>query len=319
MKRIAQAVAGMLVAVAAATVDAQGATGRGLRIVVPAPPGGGTDGLARLIAEGLSTTMKQQVVVDNRPGAGGVIGSDLVAKAAPDGATMLMVVTGHAINPALVAKLPFDTLKDFAGVTHIAASPLIVVGGAHTGARTIADLTDLARRDRSALTFAHFEASSRLATELFRQASGLPLTPVPYKGTAQAMTDLVGGHVGFSFTTIPPVVQHHRAGKLAILGVAARARSMLLPDIPTVEEQGVRSMDASVWYGFVVPAGTPLDVRTRLQEGVATVVGAPAARDRLRAWGMDPVLAAPQAFDAFLQAQVELWGRVAREAGIAPE
>jgi tripartite-type tricarboxylate transporter receptor subunit TctC len=298
---------------------AQSWPARPIRIVVPAPPGGGTDGLTRLIAESLGHSLKQQVLVDNRPGASGTIGTDAVAKAAPDGYTILMVVTGHTVNPALLKKLPYDTLNDFAGITQIAASPLVLVGVSRPDVTSAKDLIGLSKRDPKALTFAHFESSSRLATELFRLSSAIALTPVPYKGTAQAMSDLVGGHVGFSFTTIPPVLPHQKAGRVSILGVTTTQRSTLLPDAPSLAEQGFKGFDVAIWYGFVAPAGTPKEILSRLREHTIKALEPDEAKSRLRAWGMELVGSSPDAFDAYLRDQVQQWTRTVKAAGIEPE
>jgi tripartite-type tricarboxylate transporter receptor subunit TctC len=318
-RQLARGACALLALSACLSIAAEAWPARPMRIIVPAPPGGGTDGLARLIAENLSTALKQPVLIDNRPGASGVIGSDAVAKAAPDGYTILMIVTGHTVNPALIKALPYDTLRDFTAITQITTSPLVLVGATRPDVKNAKDLMELAKRDPRALTFAYFESSSRLATELFRLSSGIAMTQVPYKGTAQAMSDLIGGHVGFSFITIPPILAHQKAGKVSILGVTGDRRTALAPDTATLGEQGFKAVNASIWYGFVAPAGTPTPILGRLREETMKALEPAEARRRLQAWGMELVGSTPEAFDAFLHAQVKQWKETAQAAGIEAE
>ncbi|MDQ6619355.1 MAG: tripartite tricarboxylate transporter substrate binding protein [Pseudomonadota bacterium] len=293
-----------------------------IRLVVPFPPGGATDILARAVAQRWTETLGQSVVVDNRPGAGGNIGSDLVAKAAPDGYTLVMGTVGtHAINPSLYARMPYDHVKDFAPVILVAGVPNVMEVNPSVPARTVAEFIAYAKANPDKINFASSGSgtSIHLAGELFKVMTGVQMTHVPYKGSAPALTDLMGGQVQVMFDNLPPSLPHIKAGKLRALAVTSSTRSPALPDVPTVAEAGVPGYEASSWFGVLAPAGTPPAVIARLNGEVAKWLATPEAKERMASLGANAVGGSPEDFAAHIRAETAKWAKVVKESGAKAE
>jgi tripartite-type tricarboxylate transporter receptor subunit TctC len=291
-------------------------------MIVAFPPGGGTDILGRMLAQRLGETLGQNVVVENRGGAGGNVGTEAAARAAPDGYTILMGnVAPNAINVSLYRNLPFDPVADFAPVSLVAATPNLLVVHPSTAARTVKDLIALARARPGTLNFASAGngSSSHLAGELFRVLAGAEIVHVPYKGAGPAMLDVLSGQVQLYFATLPAALPHVKSGKLAAVAVTSARRSPALPDLPTVAESGVPGYEASTWYGVLAPARTPASAIERLHGDIVKILAQPEFRERLQAQGFDLVGSSPEAFRAAIRSEIAKWGRVVRDAGIRAE
>jgi len=310
---------------------ALGAAGGGLaqrypekpvRIIVPFSPGGGSDIVARAIAPALSPALGQPVVVDNRPGADGAIGAFMVAKAPADGHMLLVGTTGPmVISPALKAKMPYDTLRDFAPVTQLITQPIALVVHPSLPVNTVAQFIALAKARPGELNYgsAGIGNGTHLAAEIFKSITGVSMVHVPYKGTAPAVTDLVGGHVQVIFSSISVMLPQINAGKLKALAVGGEKRMPMLPNVPTMVEAGVRGFDASSWYGLFAPAGTPTGVVTRLNGEVAKILRGAEIRDLLLAQGASPVGNTPEEFTSHIKAELVKWREAVRAAGVKPE
>ena len=289
-----------------------------VRIVVPFPAGGTTDILTRAISQKLSEDWKQPVVVDNRAGAGGNIGADLVAKSTPDGYTLLMgAVATHAINPTLYSKIPYDPVKDFAPVALVAQVPNILVVNPAVPATTVRELIDLARAKPGYLNFGSGSTGStgHLAGELFKAMAGVQMVHIPYKGTGPELTDLLAGVVRIAFETTPAVLPHVKAGKLRALAVNSLKRTPLLPDLPTMSEAGLSGFEVTSWNGVLAPAGTPKEIVTRLNNEIVKALKMPDVHEKLSGLGADPVGNTPEQFAAFIQAEIKKWAKVIKESG----
>lgn len=308
----------LLVAASGAAAQAANYPNKPVRIVVPQSPGGSTDLTARLVAQKLADALGQSVVVDNRPGAGSIIGTDLVAKAAPDGYTLLVVASSITINPSLHKKLPFDPIRDLAPVSQLSAFPNIVVVHPAVPVKTMQDLIALARAKPGQLNYGSSGTGTgtHLSAELLRTMTGVNMVHVPYKGGGPAVTALLGGQVQLNFATIPTVLPHVRAGKLRPLAVTTLKRSPALPEVPTIAESGVPGFDHGPWNGMLAPAKTPRAVIARLNAEVAKIVHTPEARAVLVHDGAEPVGNAPEAFAAIIRSETAKWAKVIREAGI---
>jgi tripartite-type tricarboxylate transporter receptor subunit TctC len=293
---------------------------KSIRIVVPFTPGGPNDILARLIGQRYTLAWGQQTIVDNRPGGGTVIGSDLVAKSAADGYTLLMVSTSHAANPSLMPKLPFDTLKDFTSVGQAVSSPNVLVVHPSIPVRTTRDLIAIAKARPGQITFASggSGAATHLAGELLKIMSGVDMTHVPYKGAGPATIDLISGQVTWMFGTILPTLPHVRAGKLRALAVSGKQRAAVLPEVPTVAEH-VPGFEASSWYGVFAPAGTSMEIIMKLNQEMARALTPPDVRQRLAAEGTEVVAGNPDDFTTLFRTEVAKWARVIKQSGIRLE
>jgi tripartite-type tricarboxylate transporter receptor subunit TctC len=290
--------------------------------IVPFAPGGNTDTLARIIAEKLGAALGQPVVIDNKPGAGGNIGSDFVAKAKPDGYTILGgTISSHAINPSIYAKMPYDATKDFQPITLIATSPLVLVVNANSPYKSVKDLLDAAKAQPGTLTFASAGTgtSPHLAGELLKSVAHVDVTHVPYKGSGPAVTDLIAGHVQFMFDTTLIVGGHIKAGKLRPLAVTSSKRTKSLPDVPTLAEAGVPGYEIGSWQAVFAPAGTPKPIVQKLNSEIVRVLNMPDVQERLAGLGMDAVAGTPEQLGEFQKAEVVKWAKVVREAKITPE
>ncbi len=303
-----------------AVVSAQTFPAKSIRIIVPFTPGGPNDILARMIGQRYTAAWGQQTVVDNRPGGGTVIGTDIVAKAPADGHTLLMVSTSHAANPSLMPKLPFDTLRDFVAVGQAVSSPNVLVVHPSVPAKTTGDLIAIAKARPGQITFASggSGAATHLAGELLKIMAGVEMTHIPYKGAGPATIDLISGQVTWMFGTILPTIPHVRAGKLRALAVSGKQRAAVLPEVPTVAEQ-VAGFEASSWYGVFAPAGTPADVIAKLNQEMVRALTPPEVRQRLAIEGTEVVAGNPDDFMNLFRAEVAKWARVVKQAGIRLE
>jgi len=318
MKNWIRLLAALLLGCLPMAVVAQGAyPTKPIRMIVPYPPGGPTDVLGRIVAQKLSESLGQQVVVENRPGASGMIGSELVAKAAPDGYTLLTNASIHVINPSLYPKMNFDVLRDFAPVSLIAQVPLILVVNPALPVKSVSELIALGKAQPNRLNFASSgnAAAPHLAGESFKIATGMQMQHVPYKGSAPAVADLMGGQVQLMFDSMPSAMPHVKSGKIRALAVTTAKRSPTVPDLPTVAESGVPGFDISTWYGVWAPAGTPKDIVNKVAAEMAKVLQQPAVRERLAALGAEPAGNTPEEFAAYCQSELAKWSRIVRQSG----
>jgi len=311
--------AGLALALLVPVAQAQTFPNKSIRIMVPYATGGGTDILARLFAQKLTESWGQSVVVENRPGGDGIIGSEVIARSPPDGYNLVLVVAAHVINPSLKKNMPFDIFKDFTPITEVAASPWVVVVSPNVPAKSIKELIALAKAQPGKLSFGSSEPSSRLAGEQFKELASIDLLHVPYKGGSQIMTDLLGGHIQVGFTSVLTVLQHYKSGKLIVLGVGGKNRSPSMPDIPTVVEAGLPGYETSAWYGLYGPAGMPRDVVDKIQKEIARISALPDVRERLLQLGAEPVANTPAEFAAFTQAEYDKFVKIIKKAGIQPD
>jgi tripartite-type tricarboxylate transporter receptor subunit TctC len=314
-----------LVAVAqsvAPSTPAAGYPSRPVKLVVPVPPGGAADFIARTIAPRLSASLGQPVVVENRAGASGAIASDFVAKSAPDGYTLLQnSITTHGIGPHLASKLPYDPMKDLVPVTMLAKLPLIMAVNAGTGWRSVQDLIAEARRSPGRVTFASSGkgGAPHLSGELFRIVAGVDLLHVPYKGSGPAVTDLVGGQVQIMFDGAPSLIAQVQSGKLRVLAAASAERNPLAPDAPTFRELGLPGIEVALWYGVMVPAATPAAVIERLAADIDAALRVPEVVERFRSQATEPMGGSPRQAADFIRAEYVRWGDVIRKAGVSPD
>lgn len=314
--------AAVLVAIAgllpiADVAQAQAYPTRPVRLIVPFAAGGSTDIIARTLSSRMHESLGQSVIVDNRPGGGTVIGTDAVARSAPDGHTLLIVPAPFTINPSLLPKLPYDPFKDFVPVTLINTTPLVVVVNPSVPARNIKELIALAKSKPGALNFGSsgIGGSNHLAGELFNAMAGVKMVHIPYKGNAPALADLVGGHVDLIFnglTSAYPLMQQNRIRALA---VTSAKRSQVVPDLPTLDEVGLKGFEAVAWNGLAGPAKMPDAIVERLNAAVLKVLGDPEMRERLRSEGSDPVGSTPQEFARFLRDEIAKWAKVIKMSG----
>jgi len=299
---------------------AQNFPNKPLRMIVGSPAGGGGDTTARLITQPLGELLGQSFVIENRPGAGGNIGADAVAKAAPDGYTLLWAYTGHVINPGLYAKLPFDTVRDFAPVAMVATNQTVLAVRPSLPINSVQDLVAYARREPGKLNMGSLTGSSQhLAGELFKSTAGITIQYVPYKGAAQALTALLGGEIDLMFNTLTIMQPHMKSGKVRALAVTGKTRSAAAPEVPTIAESGYPAFSSVGWYGVIAPARTPAPVVARLHEGITKVLASSDTRTRLLAGGNEPVQMSTAEFDAFIRDEIPRWAKVIRDARIPQE
>jgi tripartite-type tricarboxylate transporter receptor subunit TctC len=288
-----------------------------IRIIVGSSAGGGGDTMARLMAQAMTPALGQQVIVDNRPGAGGNIGADIVAKAPGDGYTLLFVFSGHAVNPTLYPKLPFDTVRDFAPITMLATNESALVVHPSLPVKSVKELIALARQNPGKYSIGALPSSSQhLGSELFKLQAGIDLLFVPYKGNAAALTDLLGGQVQVMFNTLTVSLPHVQSGKLRALAVAGTRRSRLAPELPTVSEAGLPGFAFNGWYGMVAPAKTPRPIVTHLNQALVKVVKSPDTVERMAAMGNEPVGSTPEEFDKLIRMEIPKWAKVIKDAKI---
>ena len=290
-----------------------------VRVLVPYAPGGAVDILARTLGESLSKTWKQQLVVENRPGAGGIVASQALVQSPPDGYTLILVASGHPLNQFFYPKLPYDTFKDFTAISELAYAPNVIVVADRHPARTLRDLIAMAREKPGALSYGMSGngTSAHLAGELLKHMAGLDILAVPYKGGAPALTAVLGGEIPMSVNPLTEAIGQIRGGSVRALAVTTAQRSPVLPDVPTVAESGVAGYDTAVWWGLLAPAGMSAELAERLQRDFRKALDDPAVKDRLTALGAVPVASAPAEFDRFLHAEVAKWEPVIRAARIS--
>ncbi|KAB2920092.1 MAG: tripartite tricarboxylate transporter substrate binding protein [Hyphomicrobiaceae bacterium] len=325
MNRVAAIIGAALVAAAlwCGAAAAQNFPVSSMRIIVPFPAGGTTDILARHIAQALGEKLGITVIVENRAGASGSIGSDQVAKSAPDGGTLLLTATHHVINPSINRKLPYDTQKDFAPVALVASAPNALVVHPSVPAKTVAELIALARKEPGKLSYgsAGTGGANHLSGELFKLMAGVDIVHVPYKGAAPAMNDLIGGHIPMMFDTLPTVLPSAADGRLRVLAVTSLQRAPSLPDVPTLDEAGVKGFEATAWFGLYMPAvkeaGKDKGAQARIEAAMREILASASIRETFAKLGLDTGKLVGGSFKAFVDAEISKWGTVVKQAKIA--
>jgi tripartite-type tricarboxylate transporter receptor subunit TctC len=295
---------------------------RPVRLIVPFPPGGPTDIVARPLAQNLSKNLGRQVIVDNRGGAGGNIGADAVVKSAADGYTLLMGTVGtHAINASLYKKLTFDPVKDFAPVSLVAQAAVVLVVHPSVPAKTLNEFIALAKFKPAQITFGSAGSGSpgHLTGELFKDMAGVDLVHVPYQGSAPAISDLLGAQIQAMFDPIQATLSHVKAGKLRILGVSSSKRSLALPDVPTIAEAGVPGFETTAWWAVFAPAGTPKEIITKLNTEIVKIMRSPEMKERSRQLDIEPIGSTPDQLAAFMKTEMAKWSRAVKFSGVIVE
>ncbi|MBI2740899.1 MAG: tripartite tricarboxylate transporter substrate binding protein [Rhodospirillales bacterium] len=324
MKRfslVAALFAALTLSFAASGGNAQDYPSKPITLVIPFAPGGSSDLIARLVSEKMTAALGQTIVIDNRPGAGGSLAAGLVAKAPPDGYTLLFVAAGHAGIGALYPSLTFDPVKDFAPVTHVASSPIVVVVNQASDYKSLQQLVAAAKAQPGKLNFSGGGGGAtvtNLAAEVFRKQEGLNVVNVPYKGSGPAVMALLAGEIDYDFDALAAVIGQIRAGKLRALAVTTKARTPALPDVPTVAETVLPGFEAASWAGVLAPKGTPEAVIARLNKEFVAAIRNPDVVKRLGELGVDPVGSSPAEFGRFLTSETERWGGVIRDLGLKP-
>ena len=300
---------------------AQSFPARPVRIIVPFPPGGATDVMARVIAQKLSESWGQQAVVENKPGASGSIGSDLVAKSAADGYTLLLQGTQHAINLSIYKQLPYDTLRDFTPVAYIAVAPFLLVLHPSVPANSVAELIAYIKAKPGGVNYGSsgVGGAAHLAGEMFKTAAGVQLTHIPYKGAAPAMADLLGGQVPMLFDPIPTSLTHVRSGRIKVLAITSAKRSAVMPDVPTIAESGLPGFEAVAWFGLYAPAATSTDVVSKLNADVNRVLQLPEVKEKFAALGADSAPMTTDQFAVHLRAEIAKFAKAIKDSGAKAE
>jgi tripartite-type tricarboxylate transporter receptor subunit TctC len=314
------ATAAMLIAAGAASAQPSFPS-KPVRLFVPYPAGGAVDILARTLGDELSKQWGQPVIIENRPGAGGVVASQALATSAPDGYTLIVVASGHATNPFLYPKLPYDTFNDFTAICLLASSPNILLVRADSPFKTLADLLTQARHKPGGLSYgmAGNGTSTHLAGELLKNLAKVDILAIPYKGGGPAMNDLLGGQIPISFNNGPESIGQISAGTVRALGVTTAKRAAMLPDVPTISEAGVAGYDTGVWWGLLGPANMSPTVVAQLSSDFIAVLKTQAVKDRLNTLGASPIGSLPKEFDALIRADYDKWGPIIKAAGMKPE
>ncbi len=313
------ALAACLCMAAPLSVAAQGWPAKPIRLIVPSPPGDGSDLMARAIGQKLSEALGQQVVVDNRPGAGGRLGTELAAKSAPDGYTLIMGNAGsHGINSALYSDLPYDIERDFVAVSQVMRAPNVLVVNAALPATTVAELIALYKANPGKYSYGSGGngSSAHLSAELFKLMAGVNVVHIPYKGATPALTDLIAGQVVMFMGNLPPAIGHIKSGRVKALAVTTAQRSALVPELPTVAESGLPGYETVAWFGLFAPTGTPKEIVQRLADETAKIVQQPDIRERITGLGGEPVGNAPAAFAATVKSDLAKWRRVVKDANV---
>jgi tripartite-type tricarboxylate transporter receptor subunit TctC len=305
-----------------ASVLAQNWPTKPIRLIVPFPPAGGTDIVARTVAPHLSAALGQQIVIDNKPGAGGTIGTDMAAKSAGDGYTLVMATTStHAVAPNLNPKLSYDPLKDFAPVINVNTGPNVLVVTTSLPVKSVKELIAHAKVNPGKLTFSSSGAGTvyHLTGEMFKMMAGVDMVHIPYKGSAQAFPDLISGQISMMFDATTSVMPHVKSGKLRTLAITSARRSPVIPDLPTVMEAGVPGFESEIWIGLFAPAGTPREIVARLNAETNKVLARGDVREAFSLQGTDPVGGTSEQFAAQIRADLARWGKVIRDAGVKLE
>lgn len=292
-----------------------------IRLIVPYAPGGNADTLARIISQGLGQTLEQQFIVENRAGASGVIGTEIVAKAAPDGYTLLFVSSGHAVNPGVYPKLAFDPIRDFTPIGLVGSTPLILAVTSALPAKSVKDLIALARARPGELSYGSGGngSSAHLAGALFNSIARVNIVHVPYKATQQTIIDATTGQVQVIYPSTTAVLPHMKAGRVRGLAITARERSTLVPELPTMQQAGVAGYEATIWTGMLAPARTPAGVVTKLNSTINQVMQAREVRERFAGLGADPATSTPAAFGKFISDEIAKWSKVIKDSGVKIE
>ena len=292
-----------------------------IRLMVPFPAGGNTDIIARALGNELSKNLGVSVVIENRGGAGGLLGSEIVAKSPADGYSIMMVSASHVINPSMQKKIPYDTIKDFAGISMVADVPTVLVVHPSVQAKTLKELIAMAKARPGQLNFASSGNGTvgHLSGELLKSMAQIKMEHVPYKGNGPAMTDLLGGHVQLLFSSMPAAIPHIQSGMLRAIVMTGTKRSPAAPNIPTMAEAGLPGFEVSTGFGLFAPAKTPRAVISRLHDEVVKALKVPSVRDSLASQGAEPVGSTPEEYDSFVRSEIAKWAKVCKEAGIQPE
>jgi tripartite-type tricarboxylate transporter receptor subunit TctC len=308
--------AAALLAGAGPAAAQQGYPNKPIRIITPYASGSSVDAVARIVGSKLSEAVGQPVLVDPRPGANTIIGSEAMVKSAPDGYTLLLISTTHVLNGLLIPNLPYDTIKDFAPVATVASSELILVASPKVAAGNVRELVALGKTRQLSYATSSAGGPTHLAAELFSSMTGVKLTHIPYKGSGPAVTDLLGGHVDIGWTSPLAVIPHINAGKLKAIAISGDTRGPALPNVPTFTESGLPGFDMRFWYALLAPAATPRDVINRLNAEVAKILNTPDMREKLAAQGADPFINTPEQFASIIRSDSARYGKVIRDAGI---
>jgi len=292
-----------------------------IRLMVPFPAGGNTDIIARALGNELSKNLGVSVVIENRGGAGGLLGSEIVAKSPADGYSIMMVSASHVINPSMQKKIPYDTIKDFAGISMVADVPTVLVVHPSVQAKTLKELIAMAKARPGQLNFASSGNGTvgHLSGELLKSMAQIKMEHVPYKGNGPAMTDLLGGHVQLLFSSMPAAIPHIQSGMLRAIVMTGAKRSPAAPNIPTMAEAGLPGFEVSTGFGLFAPAKTPRAVISRLHDEVVKALKVPSVRDSLASQGAEPIGSTPEEYDSFVRSEIAKWAKVCKEAGIQPE
>jgi tripartite-type tricarboxylate transporter receptor subunit TctC len=300
---------------------AQNYPNRVIRLVVPSSPGGGTDIIGRIMAQKLSEQLGQQVVVENRAGAGTIIGNEAVAKSAPDGYTLLMGLSTLAINPSMYAKLPYDALRDFAPISQAVSAPNILTVHPSVPAKTVKEFIVLAKAKPGSITFgsAGMGTSPHLSGELLKTLAKIDIVHVPFKGSGQSIISQLAGEIAANFPSVPTALPYIKADRLRGLGVTTRKRTQALPDVPSIAEAGVPGYEATQWFGVLAPAGTPRAIVERLHQEIIRAVRSAEIKERIVGEGMEVVASTPEEFAAYIKSETEKWTKVIKSAGIKPQ
>ncbi len=320
MFRICAALAAFLICGTSALAQQSFPT-KPVRLLIPYPPGGAVDIIGRTLGDELSKKWGQPVIIENRTGAGGTIASQVVAKSAPDGYTLVIIASGHAINPYLYSKLPYDTFKDFRPISLLGSAPNVLLVAAKSPYKTLADLLAAARAKPGSLSYgmAGIGTSTHLAGEFLKYMAKVDIVAVSYKGGAPVINDLLGGHIPLSFNNIPESIGQIKGGNLRPLGVTSATRSPVLPDVPTIAEAGVPGYDTAVWWGLLGPGGLPVDLTAKISKDCAEALHAPAVKQRLVKLGATVAGTSPADFEKLIRADYEKWGPIIKAAGIKGE
>jgi len=311
----------LAVVLGAAQARADNFPASSIRIVVPFPAGGTTDILARFVAQYLGDKLGVTAIVENRPGASGTIGSEMVAKSPNDGSVLLLTATHHVINASLYRKLPYDTQKDFSSIAIVASAPNALVVNKDFPAKTVADLIAMAKKEPGKLSFGSsgIGGANHLSGELFKQMAGVDIVHVPYKGAAPAMNDLIGGHIPIMFDTLPTVLPAAAAGTIRVLAVTSKERAASLPDAPTLDQSGVKGFEATAWFGLYMPQANGNAAYTKLVAAMKDILAAPATREKFATQGVEPGKLVGADFTKFVDAEITKWAGVVKTANVPQE
>ena len=306
----------LAVALTGTAMSADNYPSKPIRLLIPFAPGGGTDILARMVAQRLSETLGQAVVADNRPAVDGVVASETLARSAPDGYTLLLVSSSHAINPAIGRKLPYDTIRDFSPITQTASQQMFLVVHPSLPIKSVRELIDYAKAKPNSLNYGSSSNATALPMELFNSMAGIKTTHIPYKGSAPMLNDLLGGQINLSIAAAVSALPHIKSGRLRNLAIGDSKRSTILPDLPTIAEAGVPGYQAVIWSGMLAPAKTPRAIVDKLYKETVRVVQAPEFKERLVQLGSDAVGSTPEQWGEFIKTEIDKWGKIAKIAGV---